>query len=67
MLKKSLFSPARPWRAETRLFPCACSHRSVAQRTETYAHLFPAAALPDGPFEHPAGVGSSWPRRAGHL
>ena len=22
MLKKSLFSPARPWRAETRLFPC---------------------------------------------
>ena len=22
MLKKSLFSPAQPWRAETRLFPC---------------------------------------------
>ena len=22
MLKRSLFSPARPWRAKTRLFPC---------------------------------------------
>ncbi len=37
MLKKSLFSPTRPWRAETRLFPWAFSHRSEAQPKEGLA------------------------------
>ena len=37
MLKKPLFSPARPRRAETRLFPYAFSLHSEAQRTEAYA------------------------------
>jgi hypothetical protein len=37
MLKKSLFSPALPQRAETRLSHAAFSRRSEAQRTEAYA------------------------------
>src|SRR5437868_14456389 len=39
MLKKSAISPAQPWRAETRLFPCFGSHLesifNVANRDRT--------------------------------
>jgi len=81
MLKKSLVSPAQPWRAETRLFPYVVL---ASLRPSTYPHqgkelfrqlgvgrvrklrLGPslAAALLNGLFEHPAGVGSSCPRGA---
>ena len=35
MLKQSLFSPAQPWRAETRLFPL---HRSRIVQTLNVPH-----------------------------
>ena len=60
MLNKSLFSPARPRRAETRLFP-----RGVlaSLRGSTYRcvrlRLFACCGLAGRHFEHPAGVFSS--------
>jgi hypothetical protein len=56
MLKKSIFSPAQPRRAETRLFPCSvlASLKASTYRTEYAFGLSLAAALLDGLFEHPA-------------
>ena len=55
MLKKSLFSPAQPRRAETRLFPCVvlASLRGSTYRSVRLASSL-AAALLDSLFEHPA-------------
>jgi len=65
MLKKSLFSPAQPRRAETRLFPCIvlASLRGSTYRSIRLASSL-AAALLDGLFEHPARA--IFPRRVGH-
>jgi hypothetical protein len=56
MLKKSLFSPALPWRAETCLFPGSVlvSLRGSTYRSVRLASLL-AAALLDNLFEHPVG------------
>src|SRR5438045_1509502 len=53
--KKSLFSPAQPWRAETRLFPCVvlASLRGSTYRSVRLASSL-AAALLDSLFELPA-------------
>ena len=55
MLKKSLFSPAQPGRAETRLFPCGvlASLRGSTYRSVRLASSFVAALL-GSLFEHPA-------------
>jgi len=58
MLKKSLFSPARPRRAETRLFPCGVL---ASFRPSTYPRGYVEGLHPLRPcwtnfFEHPAGV-----------
>jgi len=60
MLKQSLFSPTRPRRAKTRLFPCsvlASLPRTVKRETRV---SFGAAALLDELFEHPAQLFSSY-------
>ena len=67
MLKQSLFSPARPRRAETRLFPCV-----ELDTREAYLANMPQPVLQRetndasrttdkeaGLFEHPAGVCSA--------
>jgi hypothetical protein len=56
MLKKSLFSPAQPRRAETRLFPGSvlASLRDSTYRSVRLASSL-AAALLDKLFEHPVG------------
>jgi hypothetical protein len=55
MLKKSLFSPAQPRRAETCLFPYGvlASLRGSTYRSVRLASSL-AAALLDSPFEHTA-------------
>jgi hypothetical protein len=53
MLKKSLFSPAQTWRAETRLFPCSvlASLRGSTYRSVRLASSL-ASALLDRLFGH---------------
>ena len=77
MLKKSSFSPARPWHAETRPFPCGVL---VSLRGSTYPPVIElswqlgvggwkrirlasslAAALLNSLFEHPESTGTSTP------
>ena len=55
MLKKSLFSPARPRRAETRLFPCSvlAALRGSKYRSVRLASSL-AVALLNSLLEHPA-------------
>ena len=57
MLKKSLFSPAQPRRAKTRLFPCIvlASLRGSTYRSVRLAFSL-AATLLDELFEYPAGL-----------
>ena len=56
MLKKSLFSPAQPRRAETRFHQHRCRLESILNVAQeaTPPVLSSAAALLDGLFEHPA-------------
>jgi len=65
MLKKSPFSPAQPWHAETRLSPriVLASLRGSTYRSVRLASSL-AAALLDGLFEHPAWA--IFPRHVGH-
>jgi len=64
MLRKSLFSPAQPRRAETHLFPCGvlASFRPSTYPDGTVLGPSLAAALLVGLFEHPAGMFCSCPR-----
>jgi hypothetical protein len=57
MLKNSPFSPARPRRAETRLFPCSVLGSSESSAyPRGYASGFDSpVALLNSLFEHPAG------------
>src|SRR5262245_58516827 len=68
MLKKSLFSPAQPQRAETRLSPgiVLCSSKSSTYLRGWASGYDSPAALLDEHFEHPLGGYSSCPRRSGH-
>jgi len=47
MLKKSLFSPAQPWRAETRLFPGGAL---ALRRRSTYRRTFSEVGMGEGVF-----------------
>jgi hypothetical protein len=64
MVKKSLFSPALPQRAETRSFPCIvlASLRGSTYRSVRLASSL-AAVLLDSLFEHPTNVCSACPMR----
>jgi len=59
MLKKSPFSPAQPWRAETRLFPGVVlplesilngdpAASPTRRRAQTWCSLFVAPCAPEG-------------------